>query len=273
MPVIAKRAPAKAQFTSWSATRYLDYSACPKRAQLKHLLHKQFPFLKEPGNAAMDRGTEIHAHAEGYIKGEHPVTRKKVARLHPELTSMADRLKMLRTLYKKSPGQVICEDNWAFRTDWSQTRWDDWTGCAVRIKLDVAWSEGTTLHIGDWKTGKFSEYKLPDYLLQQELYGLAGLLKYPKAELVKPVLLFTDANVAYPRDPAIHPGTQDPPFEFTRKDEPKLIKLWDKRIKPMMNDTSFKATPGNACKFCYYRANGPLADNPLAKDLICKYKG
>lgn len=270
MPVIGKRAAAPKQFTSWSATRYLDYTTCPRRAYLKHIASRENPILKEPGSPAMDRGTEIHGHAEAYIKGED-AHGKKVTRLHADLKSMADTLKMLRNLRKKSPGQVICEDNWAFTKGWDQTQWNDWNGCAVRIKLDVAWSDGLVLNIGDWKTGKFSGYKLPDYLLQQELYGLAGLLKFPKAEKVVPKLYFTDANVVYPRDPAIHPGTQDPPFEFVRKDEPKLIKLWDKRIKPMMNDTSFKATPGDACKFCYYRANGPFADQPGGAP--CKYKG
>jgi hypothetical protein len=265
MPSVARTTATSQKLTSWSFSRYKDYTDCPKKAYYKHIAAKNNPRLKEPGNAAMDRGTEIHGKAEGYIKGVD-ANGKKVMRVAPELACVAPLLKELRALYKSSPGQIVVEENWGFRQDWSQTRWDDWTGCYARIKLDVAYAEGTTLNIIDWKTGKFSAYKLEEYLLQQELYALTGMLKYPKAETVVPKLAFTDADVIYPRE-----GTDDPDFVFTRKDEPRLIKLWDKRIKPMMNDTSFKEKPGDACRFCYYRANGPLADQPGGAP--CKYKG
>lgn len=240
MPVIAKRSQPAQKFKSWSASRFNDYSACPKRAFYKHIAK-----LPEPESPQMARGTEIHKKAEDYVKGV-------IARIPAELKTMTDTLKMLRALRKKEPGKVIVEDNWAFTPTWDITHWQDWNGCAVRIKLDFAYAEDATLHIGDWKTGKFNGFKLPEYMLQQELYALAGLLKYPAAERVAPKLYFTDADVIYPRE-----GTDDPEFVFTRKDEPRLIKLWDKRVKPMLNDTTFKEKPGDACRFCHYKkANG-----------------
>lgn len=241
MPVIARIPAKKAQLTSWSFSRYKDWSDCPKKAFYKHVQR-----MKEPGSPAMERGTQIHKMAEDYAKG--------IGRTVPkELKLMSDPLKQLRAQYKASRGSVIVEDNWGFRQDWSSCAWDDWNNCYARIKLDFARAEGTTLHIGDWKTGKFSEYKLPEYMLQQELYALTGLLKFPHAETVIPKLYFSDAGVIYPRDDK----PDDPDFVFTRADEPKLIKIWAKRIKPMMNDTTFKEKPGDACRFCHYKkANG-----------------
>jgi hypothetical protein len=236
MPSIARVPATKQKLTAWSFSRYSDYRQCPKKAFFKHIAR-----LKEPGSAAMDRGSEIHTKAEHYVKGV-------IARVPKELVLVSDTLKMLKGIYKKSRGSIIVEDNWAFKKDWSATTWDNWNDCFVRIKLDFAYAEGTTLHIGDWKTGKFNEAKNEDYKLQQELYALTGLLKFPQAELVAPKLYYTDAGVVYPR-----PDTDDPEFVFTRKDEPRLIKLWDKRVKPMMNDTSFKATPSDKCRFCHYR--------------------
>lgn len=246
MPVIARIPALKQQLTSWSFSRYSDYTSCPKKAYYKHIASKRDPSLKEPGSPAMERGSAIHTAAEQYIKGLGRTVPK-------ELKTVADTLKMLRGMYKTQRGQVIVEDNWGFRANWDACAWDDWNNCYARIKLDFAFAEGTTLNIGDWKTGKFSDYKLADYTLQQELYALTGLLKFPNAERVVPKLYYTDAGVVYPRE-----GTTDPEFVFTREDEPKLIKIWAKRIKPMMNDTTFKEKPSDsACRFCFYKkANG-----------------
>ena len=39
---------------------------------------------------------------------------------------------------------------------------------------------------------------------------------------------------------------------FMRSEVPGLKKHWEKRSKAMLADTSFKATPGDACRWCAY---------------------
>lgn len=114
------------QLTSWSYSRYSDWRQCPLKAKLKHI-----DKIKEPGNAAMERGSKIHEDAERYIKGT-------AVKLAPELALFKDEFKMLRALYKKKALPMVVEDNWAFTATWTETAWNDWVNCWVRIKLDCA---------------------------------------------------------------------------------------------------------------------------------------
>lgn len=243
MPTVPRKSYAQ-KITAWSFSRWNDYNSCPRKAMYKHVMK-----MKEPGSAAMDRGTAIHKLAEDYVKGTVP-------RLPAELKLFDAFMKKMKAKYKKERGTMIVEDNWAFDGAWGPSRWDDWANCVVRIKLDLAYSEGTTLHIVDYKTGKFSEYKNEEYKAQQELYALAGLLRFPTAETVLPQLAYLDQGFSYPRPANPTSGFEgDPEFVFTRKDEPRLIKVWGQRTKKMLADTTFKPTPGNACTYCHFRKN------------------
>lgn len=228
------------QITSWSFSRYSDYKQCPLKAKLKHI-----DKISEPPNPAMARGAEIHNKAEGYIKGT-------IARLPAELKLFDDKFKELRKQYKKAINGMVVEDTWAFTKDWDQTMWNDWTGCWVRIKLDCAVEEedGRVLRVKDWKTGKFRADMNEAYIEQLELYALAALILYDHIEEVRPELVYLDTGDVYP--------TADDPLIFTKKDLPKLKKLWAKRTKPMMNDTRFAPKPNSKCCWCHYRAANKL---------------
>lgn len=228
------RKPLK-QFNAWSWSRYYDYRECPLKAMLKHLNK-----IYEPPNPAMARGAEVHDKASDYIKGT-------LKRLPAELKLFADEFKRLRAAYKKRTSRMVVEDNWAFTKDWDETRWDDWIKCWVRIKLDCAEEvAGDVMIITDWKTGKFRPELNEDYIEQLELYATAALILHPHIVEVRPRLVYLDVNEIYP--PA------EAPLVFTQKDLPKLKKLWDKRVKPMMNDTRFAPRPNNKCHWCFYRA-------------------
>lgn len=224
------------QLKSWSFSRYRDYVECPLKARFKHVDR-----IKEPENDAMRRGTAIHKLAEDYIKG-------KKRTLAPELKSFEGIFAMLRAQYKKKINGMVVEDTWAFTKDWTETQWDDWVGCMVRIKLDCAHHEDEeTLIVTDWKTGKFREEKNAEYEEQLELYALAALLLHDHIQQVKPRLAYTDLGIFYPLE-----GHER---VFTRKDIPKLKALWAKRTRKMLADTVFKPTPSDQCRWCFYRAN------------------
>ena len=218
------------KITSWSYSRYSDYAkelgGCPAKAMYKHVKK-----IKEPPNSAMERGSAIHSEAEDFVTGKQRV-------LSPNLQNVAADIRILKKL------KASAEANWTFRSDWTQTRWDDWDGAWCRVKLDavVPPSKDGVVRVIDYKTGQ-----IKDVPLQMELYAVAAFNVFPEAQTVKTELWYVDhANSIIPA-------------EFSREQFPVLQKNWEKRVKPMLSDTTFKPNPGNACRWCFFSKakNGP----------------
>jgi CRISPR/Cas system-associated exonuclease Cas4 (RecB family) len=236
------------KLTTWSYSRFRDYSQCPLKAKLKHV-----DKIHEPANPAMERGGKIHDIAEGYIKS-------KGRNIPPELKKFTELFKMLRGQYKKKNSGMTVEETWAFTKDWIRTQWNNWNECVVRIKLDCTFLEDLkTLIIADWKTGKFQKYNIAEYIEQLELYALAALLLHPEIERVKPRLYYLDHGIIYPE-----PGS-DEELIFTQKDVPKLKKLWVKRTKALLKDVVFPPKPNDKCCWCFYRASNHKAGGGQCK--------
>lgn len=231
------------KITAWSFSRWSVYDLCPLKAKYKFI-----DKLPEPGSPAMDRGTAIHTGIDGYLKGETVRVSKD---WNPKI--FGDLLKGLRAKRKKDPESVTVEDTWAFRADWSETRWDDWNGCWLRVKVDCSTTDGNSdnimVDIVDWKTGRFRPQQEAEYKLQLDLYALGALMRHQDAKevSVSPSLVYIDEGVRH----AV--GT------YTKTDMPRLRKEWEKRAKPMLNDTKFAPKPNRMCVYCHYRAsnNGP----------------
>jgi len=240
------------QITAWSFSRYSCYKQCPLKAKLQFI-----DKIKEPPNPAMDRGAKIHDKAEAYIKGT-------ITSLPNELKEFKALFQRLRKQYKKAINGMVVEDTWAFTKDWDETSWNDWIGCWVRIKLDCAeHEEGTddVLIVNDWKTGKFRPEMNEEYIEQLGLYALAALLLHEHIEVVKPRLVYLDHGVIYPEE-----GSDDEKeLTFNRKDIPKLKKLWNKRVQPMMKDKSFAPRPNNKCHWCFFRKSNKMAGGGQCK--------
>lgn len=223
--------------SSWSFSRYMDYTKCPFLFKCKHI-----DKLKEPPSAPMQRGTDLHKIAEDYLNG-------KLKKLPAEFNALRGEYEA----WRKQKVKVV-EEQWTWKQDWSPTDWNDWSGAWLRVKLDFAYInvEHNALVIVDHKTGKFREDKQAEYDQQEELYGLAGLKRYPDVAVVSPRLAYIDAGLIYP-----NPDEME--IEFFRKDEKALEKKWLARIKPLFNDKTFRPTPGDACRFCHFRKsnNGP----------------
>lgn len=226
---------------SWSFSRLRDWEQCGFLAGLKHVLGR-----KEPGNAAMQRGSNIGKLAEEYVKGNIRV-------MPAELQNFAAGFKDLRALRKKDPGSVVVEETWAFRSDWSRTVYNDWTGAWCRIKMDVATltadkrSGQPFVDVIDHKTGKYNpDYDFQVYLDQIELYAMGALLIYGEEHpdvTVRAKLWFLDHGVEHPADK-----------EYALADLPGLKKRWEARVRPMLADKTFRAKPSTKCQWCFFRA-------------------
>lgn len=238
--------------TSWSFSRYGDWKTCPLKAKFKHIDR-----IKEPANEAMERGNRIHEMAERFVKGTLP-------KLPAELGQFKADFAALKKMYKAKQDPMIVEDQWAFTATWEETQWNDWTGCWLRIKLDVAHYEGNVMIVTDWKTGKYSDYKAAEYNEQLELYAVAALrmTARPDDVVVRPRLGWLDeGHYTYPTDKA---GND---LSYTIADLKPLTKLWEKRVKPMMSDTRFAPKPNSTCKWCFYGQAGKAKGGPG----LCKF--
>lgn len=225
-PVIMKRpAGGFPRITAWSFSRYKDWVQCPLKARLKHVER-----MKEPGNAAMERGSAIHKLAEDYAN-------RIINVIPPELEKFRKELDAARRL------DPICEAEWGFRQDWTPTGWfgkDVW----CRVKTDLLYSEkakkgaDAVLCIVDHKTGE----PYPDHADQLSLYALSGLIKVPTAEVVRSSLWYLDNGARTD-------------LEWGREQLPALMEEWNDRTAPMMNDTTYQAKPNNKCQWCHFRKN------------------
>lgn len=242
-------APNKKKITAWSFSTWAVYAKCAFKAYCQKVLK-----LPEPGSPALDRGNYIHQLAEAYVSAKEPpmgwkeparskqviAALKKAAKgtLPVELKEFAAEFKALRA--KK----YVTELMMVFKQDWSITRNDDWTGAWVRIKIDTHRVDGTHATMVDYKTGK----KYPDKHDQTlELYALALFITYPQVQTVLAALWYLDLP------PESEFGSNETVREFTRSEMKGLMKKWESRAKPMLNDTRFSPNPSNECRWCHYR--------------------
>lgn len=216
--------------TSWSFSRYNLYKQCPARFKYKHL-----DKLPDPPSPAMARGDAIHKEAEAFVKGA-------VKKLPASLGQFA-----LQFAELKKQKVKFVEESWAFTRTWGHTTWNDWAGCWLRVKLDVAYlvPAYNALVIIDHKTGKLRDEKNAEYEEQLELYGLAGLVQQPEIDVVSPRLWYLDHGVVYP-------NPEEREIEYTRKDEKELKKKWEAKVKPMFDDKTFKPKAQHGCQWCPY---------------------
>lgn len=236
MPILA--APKLRPLTAWSFSRYSDWLTCRAFFMYKHLMG-----LKEPGNAAMQRGTDIHKLGEDFLN-------KKLKKLPPELQLFPEEFKQVKAEKIKT-----VEATWVWTQDWKEeTTFNDWARAWVRVKVDVCYVNiGANVSVPiDLKTGRMREDKQASYLQQLELYALAALLKYPDTKGTSPRLWYLDAGVIYPDG-----GKDQPELLYTQDDVPKLKKIWAARIKPMFAAKAFPPDPSAACQWCHFRkSNG-----------------
>jgi CRISPR/Cas system-associated exonuclease Cas4 (RecB family) len=222
----------KPKITAWSFSRWNEYESCPQRTHFKVNMK-----MKEPTGPALVRGTELHKQCEDYLK--------KGGRIPKELKLIGDVLKD----YKKRG--AIAEAEFTFTKDWKPTSWfgsDAW----CRVKADVtippiADSDEPIVEVHDFKSGKLKD-QYSEYGLQLDLYALAGLMTYPTAKRAKTSMVFIDHGKVVPVE-----------TEYTQKDVKTLTKAWELRVKRMLNDTQFKPTPGDGCRWCTFsKARGGM---------------
>jgi len=253
--------------TSWSNSRYNTYEQCPRKAKYQFL-----DKLPTKGGAPLRRGSDIHSLCEHIIKGDlhFGMATEEVDKLmkklkdpnndferfneEAELVEMhpfKDELEQLAELYaEKGTILVDPEAKWGFTKDWTSCDYFDWQRCRLRVVVDcfVLNQETNVATVIDFKTGKIRS----GYEPQLELYAAAAMAKYPQVEEVYTEFWFIDQG-------QIIGGDSETALKgvYTHTDLNPLIKKWNKRTKPMLNDQRFAPKPGPLCKWCdFSKANG-----------------
>ena len=222
------------RITAWSFSRLKDYKQCPLKAKLKHI-----DKMKEPGNEAMERGSKIHLLAEDWTKG-------KLKKFPAELAKFKAEFAVLKK------GKAICEEDWAFRSDWTPCAWNDWNNVWVRVKVDAILVDTKTgvVRIIDHKTGKPAD----DHQDQLSLYAVAAFVMFPAATKVISELWYLDTGDKTEAD-------------YDVGQLPELKAHWGREVKALLSDTSFCAKPNNRCKWCWFRKENIEPGAPR----LCKY--
>lgn len=215
---------------AWSFSRYNTYAQCPAKFKYQNI-----DKLPTPTSDAMEFGKTVHKAAEDYLLGRRPD-------IIPELETRTDLLHALKGL------DTRVEQNWGFARDWSPTGWFKEAGKPnpwLRAKLDVGIDYGDgSFEVIDWKTGK----KRGDNQEQMQLFAVAVMAKYPNVHTVNTRLSYTK----------LQPGEASETYgEYFRQDYDTLVKTWERRVKPMMEDETFEPTPNRLCGWCpFSNANG-----------------
>lgn len=215
------------KITAWSYSRFTTWRECPLRAKLKFIDKRP-----EPQGDAASRGDTIHKLADSYVK-------------NPKF-ALPEELKLFKQEFVVArKANAIGDLSLTYRKDWSKTVWNDWNGAWLRIKVDMLVppsKKKKNVEIVDFKTGKIKD----DYTEQTELYAIGGFLEYPEVDIVRTGLWFLDHGVMVGAD------AEKPTGIYKRAELPKLIKLWEKKVFPMLNATAFPPTPGIQCRWCSF---------------------
>jgi hypothetical protein len=249
---------AKARFaplTSWSFSTYAQYLKCAYSVCLDKILKIR---MQEPDNPHFVKGNRAHQILDVYVSGEgktRPSLTDKVTVLGEtvkiDLRAIEPQMQTWRAAKSKRT-----EQEWAFDRLWNPTDWRDWKTAWVRMKLDVCTDTTEPPHVDviDLKTGKVHE----EHRLQRRLYATGGL------QLVQIGTLAGGDKRADLTAQHVYVDTNITATEnFKMKDLAPLKREWTARIKTMMNDTTFKPTPGWHCKWCRFRksAGGPCPED------------
>lgn len=219
---LAAAKPREQKVTAWSFSRYMDWIECPAR-----FAYRVFQRLPEEKGPALQRGIDIHAEAEAYLRGERALPRS--------LKNVA----MKAREFKRAGAEA--ELSWQTNVSWNYLDGPFHPAVWLRLKLDVliraikSKRSQPLLVIGDWKTGRPNPAKDQ---LQMDLYAAAVMS--PKGPPARIDLVYTD-----------HPEASV--SAFYEPDEIKgLRNEWMKRVKPLMMARRFPPKPGNHCRYCSF---------------------
>ena len=211
---------------SWS--RWADFEQCPKKFFLKYI-SKVFPPFDDT-SVHLVRGRNLHKQLENYA--EHKLFPKEVPL--PEMSPETEALKpAIDTLYSTSV-ELWPESQLAVDAQWNPV---DWFHKSVmwRSIIDLGAMRSDHGIVWDYKSGKYQPYT--DSCGQLHLSAAMVLTKKPHLKYVDVAYLFIDSKK--------HEG-----IRILREETPKIIKIFDDRLKAVNSETDWLSTKNEYCQWC-----------------------
>jgi CRISPR/Cas system-associated exonuclease Cas4 (RecB family) len=208
----------------WTHSRLSSFETCKLRFKLKEI-----DKVPEAPSPALERGSKIHEHIEGYLNGW--------VKTLPEEIKLRDELKKLKAL------KPVIEKLWAHAKDYSPIT-DQWSKAAwCRAKLDAFLETNARARVIDFKTGRV----YPQNDDQVRFYGMLGLMRAPKQPLAQLELWYVDQDLIKECEPV------------KRTEIPLLQKEYTRRAERMYKPFKPTPEPGLHCRTCPFRkqSGGP----------------
>lgn len=208
---------------SWSMSRLFDFEACPYKVYLS-VVEK----APSPSGPAAERGTQIHHHIEGYIRGDHADVIKEMHAFLPLIDLLRDEF---------AEARVEVEGEWGFTRNWGVTGWSGGNVWA-RMKLDAIHFESpTSAKVIDWKTGRKWGNEMK-HGQQGQGYAIGAFARYPELEFISVQFAYLDKS-------------DELRATYTRAQAELMRPLLERRADVMTTATDFEPRPSfHNCRFC-----------------------
>lgn len=240
---------------AYSYSQLRQFAECPLAWKLARIDR-----VKEEPSRPMMIGGAAHQAIEQYVVGCHASGLASDAALIDDIVdglSCAEDLRgEVRMLLDKFAGSYEVrltdpdlETRRAWRSDWTETHWTDWSRCRFRAVTDLVDKAGTVLEITDWKTG----FRIPTREefaedLQLRAYAFVQSLLHPEAEEFH-VRLY-HVRIGYEQGPLIIHRDE---LDSVREELERRMAAVD--LACVKGD--FNPTPGDHCERCGYRRQCP----------------
>ena len=214
-----------------SYSGYMTYVKCPSAFERKYITKEKGagkPTREEAPQ--MYRGTDLHNAIEDVLLGKREDLPKEIEHYLDFVTGLKD--------MGAQP-----ELPFAFDSAWQSVEFDDPTA-EIRGYLDSLLAHDE-LTIHEWKSGKVYD----EHVTQRNLYGLAGLLLYPKYDKVRVITTYLDQGE--------HNETT---YHAAMLQTYKWI--WSGYIKKTKPPQPYPMRPSWKCRFCQFsKRSGGLCPN------------
>lgn len=201
---------------SWSYSTLINFEKCPHSVT--------FPY-REIDNEYTTRGTGIHNSIESYIANP------SLDCPYPALLPNFDAL-------RSNGVSFAVEAKWGFDREWQPV---EYRGSWLKIKPDLVVTNGETVKVVDFKSGKRYGNELK-HGQQVQLYTCAAAIMYPDATTFLNELWYVDHDLVISS------------MVYNRGKVDDMRSRWHKRGMLMTMSDKFPAKPSKSnCKYCFER--------------------